>query len=69
MDSASEDDEYHSEEDAVADDTAGNKKKPKFPCIRCQENVVKNSVQFASCRLWVHIPCQKISKDLYKIDS
>ena len=35
--------------------------------MRCQKNVSKNGVQCTSCRLWVHMPCQKISKDLYKI--
>ena len=68
---SSDDDEYNMEEEATgttaAEDTAGGKKKIKFPCIRCQENVVKNGVQCTSCHLWVHIPCQKISKDLYKI--
>ena len=64
---SSEDDEYHSEEEVATEEAAGSKKKPKFPCIRCQENVSKNGVQCTSCRLWVHIPCQKISKDLYKI--
>ena len=44
-----------------------DKEKDKYPCMRCQKNVSKNRVQCTSCRLWVHMPCQKISKDLYKI--
>ena len=44
-----------------------DKEKDKYPCMRCQNNVSKNRVQCTSCRLWVHMPCQKISKDLYKI--
>ena len=64
---SSENEEYHSEEEDTVEETAGGKKKIKFPCIRCQENVSKNGVQCTSCRLWVHIPCQKILKDLYKI--
>ena len=44
-----------------------DKEKDKYPCMRCQKNVSKNGVQCTSCRLWVHMPCQKISKDLYKI--
>ena len=44
-----------------------DKEKDKYPCMRCLKNVSKNGVQCTSCRLWVHMPCQKISKDLYKI--
>ena len=51
---SSEDDEYQTEDEAAAEDAAGGKKKLKFPCIRCQENVVKNGVQCTSCCLWVH---------------
>ena len=64
---SSEDDEYQTEDEAAAEDAEGGKKKLKFPCIRCQENVVKNGVQCTSCCLWVLTPSQKISKDLYKI--
>ena len=43
--------------------------KAKFPCIRCKNNVAKNSksVRCGTCLLWVHTECEKMEPELYNI--
>jgi hypothetical protein len=43
--------------------------KAKFPCIRCKNNVAKNSksVRCGTCLYWVHTECENISAELYNV--
>ena len=38
-----------------------------FPCKICEKPVAKNhkAVEWDSCKLWVHIKCNKINKQTY----
>ena len=42
---------------------------PKHPCIKCSKNVKTNdkAVQCKVCELWVHITCQDISEEEFKM--
>ena len=53
-------------------EAVGNIKKGKalkYPCLRCKKNIKKEqrSVQCQTCQLWVHVSCQEISDELFKI--
>lgn len=44
-------------------------RKEDFPCIICQAHVKKNdkAVQCSLCRLWVHVTCEKMTEECFKI--
>ena len=55
------------EKESMAAGAAG--RKPKFPCLRCRKAVAKNSksVKCNACDQWVHVDCEQISTEMYKI--
>ena len=44
-------------------------KPPKHPCLRCRKAVTKEhkSVQCQTCQFWVHVECEGMSEELFKI--
>lgn len=44
-------------------------KKTEYPCIICKQHVKKNdkSVQCSLCQLWVHITCEVIAEETFKV--
>ena len=53
-------------------EAVGNNKKGKalkYPCLRCKKDIKQEqrSVQCQTCQLWVHVSCQEISDELFKI--
>ena len=47
--------------------TATKEASCKFPCLKCKKNVAKGGVRCNTCYIWVHIKCQKITKDVYAV--
>ena len=37
-------------------------KQPVYPCIKCNKNVVNDSIECSICRKWIHRNCAKLSK-------
>ena len=59
--------EEEEEATEVETDEMDTGKGVKHPCIRCKKKVGRNSVQCRSCKLWTHVACQNISKELMTI--
>ena len=62
-----DEDEYFSDEDERGSQQMTKSAAVKFPCLKCKLNVAKGGVRCNTCYMWVHIKCQKITKEVYNV--